>query len=152
MTTSCFVKANDDEGQVICTILATYERASSQFINFQKSSVFFSSNTVPAMKVRVLNLLGVSEGQEGTTYLGLPNMMGRNKSSALQFIKDQLRDRINTWHGKFLSRVGREVLLKTVAHALPTYTMNVCLFSLGFGQDLQTIMNKYWRHYNSTSK
>ena len=110
-----FCKANDDEGQVIRTILANNERVSGHFINFQKSSVFFSSNTVPTVKVRVLNLLSVSEGQEGTTYLGLPNMMGQNKFGTLQFIKDRLRDRINTWHGKFLLRVGREVLLKTVA-------------------------------------
>ena len=103
--------------------------------------------------MRVLNLFGVSKGQEGSTCLGLPNMMGRNKSGALQFIKDRLRDRINTWHGKFLSRAGGEVLLKIVAQALPTYTLNVFLFPLGFCQDLETMMNKYWwRHSNSILK
>ena len=80
-------------------------------------------------------------------------MMGRNKSSALQFIKDRWRDKINTRHGKFLSRAGQEVLLKNVAQAFPTYTMNVFLFPLAFCQDSETMMNKYWwRHSNSTSK
>ena len=41
-----FCRANLEEVQAISDILQTYAVASGQYINFDKSSVFFSTNTV----------------------------------------------------------------------------------------------------------
>ena len=40
-----FCQASRDEGETIAEILQTYERASGQSINLEKSSVYFSGNT-----------------------------------------------------------------------------------------------------------
>ena len=45
---------------------------------------------------------------------------------------------------KSLSRAGKEVLLKTVAQALPTYTMNVLLLLIGVCRDIEKMFNSFW--------
>ena len=62
--------------------------------------------------------------QQHEKYLGLPSIVGREKKKAFKCIKDQISRKIVGWKGKLLSYVGRGVLIKAVAQATPTYTMN----------------------------
>ncbi|XP_030479041.1 uncharacterized mitochondrial protein AtMg00310-like [Cannabis sativa] len=52
--------------------------------------------------------------------------------------------RIQSWEGHLLSKAGREVLLKTVAQALPTYAMSVFLLPVKTVSHLESLMSKYW--------
>ncbi|XP_060973673.1 uncharacterized mitochondrial protein AtMg00310-like [Cannabis sativa] len=45
---------------------------------------------------------------EHSTYLGLSCAMGRNKNAILEFLKDKMQKRIQSWEGRFLSIAGRE--------------------------------------------
>lgn len=45
-------------------------------------------------------------------YLVLPNQLGRRKSVLLGFLKDRVKAKIQSWDGKFLSKVGKEFRLK----------------------------------------
>ena len=56
-----FCRATDKETKVVLEILKLYAKASSQCINMDKSSVFFSSNTSPQIRDLIKVLLGVSE-------------------------------------------------------------------------------------------
>jgi len=60
------------------------------------------------------------------TYLGLPSFVGKSKIKFFGFIKDRVMKKINNWEVKFLSKAGKEVLLKAVIQAIPTYSM--CVF------------------------
>jgi hypothetical protein len=57
--------------------------------------------------------------------LGLPVVIGRYKVEAFAEVKGKVWDRINGRKEKFLSQVGKEILLKSVIQAIPTYTMSV---------------------------
>lgn len=48
-------------------------------------------------------------------YLGLPFIIGRNKKSVFGFLKDGIWKCINHWSSKQLSKVGKEVLIKSYA-------------------------------------
>lgn len=45
----------------------------------------FCSNTTEITRKRVCELMEMNEAGVGSLYLGLPNMMGRNKSALLGF-------------------------------------------------------------------
>ena len=72
-----FCRATLREVEVINEVLRTYANASGQYINMEKCSVFFSSNTQASHRVGIVFVLGVKEVERFETYLGLPTLVGR---------------------------------------------------------------------------
>lgn len=70
--------------------------------------------------------------------------MGRRKKEIMGFVRDRVRSRINSWGNRFLSRAGREVLLKTVVQSLPNYAMNIFLLPQGLCDEIERVMNSFW--------
>lgn len=60
-------------------------------------------------------------------YLGLPAVVGRNKTETFSYIKEQLSKKLKGWHGKLLSGAGKDIIIRVVAQALLTYSMS-CFF------------------------
>jgi hypothetical protein len=108
-------------------ILKIYEEATGQEINMTKSEVFFSRNLSIAAQEDLSNIMGVRHVLGTGNYLGLPSMVGRKKKSVFAYIKDRVWKRINSWKGKALSRAGKEVMIKSVLQAIPSYVMSVYL-------------------------
>lgn len=52
----------------------------------------------------------------------------------------QLQD----WKRKFLSQARKEILLKAVIQAIPTYSMTVFLLPKGLGSNINLMMPKFW--------
>ncbi|KAM6593350.1 hypothetical protein CsatA_001053 [Cannabis sativa] len=65
-----------------------------------------------------------------------------------------MRKRIFSWETKFLSKDGKEVLLKSVAQALPSYAMSVFLLTKKICASLEGMLTKFWwkAQSKSTSK
>ncbi|KAL8116398.1 hypothetical protein AgCh_022771 [Apium graveolens] len=86
----------------------------------------------------------MNEANESVTYLGLPNMVGRNKSSVFGFLKEKMKQRVHSWKEHWISQAGREVLIKNVAQALPTYAMSLFLLPIEITKDLERSLSRYW--------
>ena len=56
-------------------------------------------------------------------YLGLPSLVGKSKRNSFNVIKEKLSKKLAGWKEKMLSKAGKEVQLKAIAQAIPTYTM-----------------------------
>ncbi|KAL3504139.1 hypothetical protein ACH5RR_033980 [Cinchona calisaya] len=76
-------------------------------------------------------------------YLGFPLVIGRSKKQVFNFIKDRLEGRIKGWKRKLLSAIGKEVVLKSVAIAFPTYGMFVFKLPKGLSKDICRVMGKF---------
>lgn len=85
-------------------------------------------------------------------YLGLPNTMGRNKNAILGFLKDMVRSRIMCWDGKIVSKGGKEILLKTIFQALPTYAMGVVLLLITMCKEIEQFICNYWWNSDSNTR
>ena len=48
------------------------------------------------------------------------------------------------WKGKLLSIGGREILIKAVAQAIPTYTMSCFQLPITLCDDLESMMRNFW--------
>ncbi|XP_019181782.1 PREDICTED: uncharacterized protein LOC109176840 [Ipomoea nil] len=89
-------------------------------------------------------ILGVDQAPNYGKYLGLPSFIGRNKKAAFSYIEDKIRQRIVSWNKKLLTQASKEVLLKSVAQAMPTFSMSVFLLPMGICTAIERTMNRYW--------
>ncbi|KAH1106130.1 hypothetical protein J1N35_009898 [Gossypium stocksii] len=143
-----FWKVSTQETNVLKNILEEYESCTGQCINFEKSTVLFSKNVGEHDKNRVVQALNVRCSTDPEKYLGLPNMMGRRKKLAFQNIKDRLKAKINNWSIRHISQGGREVFIKAVLQAIPTYSMACFLLPKSFCVELENIMSSFWWRNN----
>ena len=85
-----FCRASIQECQNIQDILLTYEKASGQQLNRDKTTLFFGKNVHQSLQEVIISLLGVSEVKQYEKYLGLPSFVGRRKKASFQYIKKQV--------------------------------------------------------------
>ncbi|GAU30587.1 hypothetical protein TSUD_392780 [Trifolium subterraneum] len=72
--------------------------------------------------------MGVRHVMGTGTYLGMPSMVGRSKKATFSYIKDRIWRKINSWRSRSLSRAGKEVMIKSVLQAIPSYVMSIYIF------------------------
>ena len=58
-------------------------------------------------------------------YLGLPALVGADRSDCFRHLVDRVVTRIDGWKEKTLSMGGKETLIKSIAQAVPVYAMMV---------------------------
>lgn len=139
-----FFKANPLESQVIKTILEDYAAASGQIINFEKSAISFSKNVRDEVREVVGSIVGLRREGSSGNYLGLLSLVGRNKREILGFIKNRVINRVQSWKHKFLTKAGKEVLLKNVIQAIPLHVMSVFLLPSEMVNEIERVMNAFW--------
>ena len=100
------------------------------------------------MKVRIQAILGVPAIRQYEQYLGLPALVGRAKKQSFIYIKERVWKKLQGWKEKLLSQAGREVLIKSVIQAIPTYTMSCFKLPKGLIKELEILKRKFWWGYN----
>lgn len=68
-----------------------------------------AKNTSQACKEAVCAVLNVQVVEEMGDYLGMPTSLGRNKSSAFEFLKHRVKKSLTGWKEKTLSRGGGNI-------------------------------------------
>lgn len=139
-----FCGASLRENRNVMRVISSYELASGQRLNRTKTSLFFSTNTSDEDQAALKNFWGTTACISQDKYLGLPTMVGRGKRHAFNSLKDKVWRRLQGWRDKFLSSAGKEILIKAVAQALPTYTMCCFQLPLGLCKDLNSLVSQFW--------
>lgn len=118
------MQADRNNADHLKAILDTYCQNSGQKISEAKSSIFFSGNTAVEDKAVVCGSLDIMTEALNDKYLGLPAMIGVDKSDCFRHLIDRVNNRINGWKEKMLSTGGKEVLIKSIAQAIPVFAMS----------------------------
>ena len=77
-------------------------------------------------------------------YLGLLSLVGKNKRSTFNDIKEKLGRKLSGWKEKMLSKVGKEILIEAVAIAIPTYTMSCFKLPDTLCDEWTAMIRKFW--------
>ncbi|XP_042950057.1 uncharacterized protein LOC122282168 [Carya illinoinensis] len=139
-----FCKANVLECCRLLRLLKLYETASGQRLNLGKTTLFFSSNTLEDIKEAILHSVGLREARSYEKYLGLPSYVGKHKKATFRPILESIRSRMQNWTIKFLSQAGKEVLLKAIVQAIPTYCMSIFKLPKSILNDINRLMQQFW--------
>uniref|UniRef100_A0A803Q1S7 Reverse transcriptase domain-containing protein n=1 Tax=Cannabis sativa TaxID=3483 RepID=A0A803Q1S7_CANSA len=147
-----FSSASVQAATTIQSILRHYSHASGQMVNFTKSALYFSPNTTQAIKQEIATLLGIPVRDTMDKYLGLPQAFGRSKKDAFNYINDRVWAHLNKWNSKFFSKGGKEVLLKSVVQAIPSYAMACFKLPASFHSKIESLMARFWWGGNENNK
>ncbi|KAG7576566.1 Ribonuclease H domain [Arabidopsis thaliana x Arabidopsis arenosa] len=125
-------------------IFKRYEEISGQMINYSKSSVIFGMKIPEAKRRRLQRILGIVNVGGGGKYLGLPEQFGRKKVEMFEYIVKRVKERTEGWSTKFLSPAGKEILIKSIAMALPVYSMNCFMLPHTICDEIQSVLTTFW--------
>ncbi|CAL9022256.1 unnamed protein product [Prunus brigantina] len=139
-----FMKVTKEVCVALEKLFKVYEEVSGQQINYAKSAFSLSPNATNADVGMVAGVLNIPFVQCHEKYLGLPTVAGKGRKQLFQQLKDKLWKHISGWKEKLLSRAGKEVLIKAVLQAIPTYSMSCFRIPKGLCKELTGIMARFW--------
>ena len=125
-------------------LLGNYEAASGQAINGQKTSIFFSKNTRIEVKANIQGLLGAQVMEDCETYLRLPMVVGKSKVNTFKALQEKINKKVLGWKEKFILKAEREILIKTIAQAIPMYSMGIFKIPQTLYHSINSTLAKYW--------
>jgi hypothetical protein len=92
----------------------------------------------------VKNILNVPNETLNEKYLGMPSDVGRSKLGAFEHLKDRIWKRIQGWLEQLLASGGKEVLIKSVAMAIPTFSMSCFKLLRGLCAAINAMLRSFW--------
>ncbi|XP_058725614.1 uncharacterized protein LOC131596896 [Vicia villosa] len=113
-------------------------------VNLDKSEVSFSRNVCEADANLIRKRMGVKADVNHSKYLGLPVVFGRLKRDVFTMVIERVWNKLKEWKERFLSRAGKEVLIKAVAQAIPTYIMSCYKLPESTCHEIETLLAKLW--------
>jgi hypothetical protein len=139
-----FFRACYEGAAEVKEVLTKYCDASGQRINMDKSSIFFSKRCPAAIKESVKMELDVNRETLSEKYLGMPSGVGRSKNGAFKYLKDKVWKKVLGWLEQLLSVGGKEILIKSVAQAVPTFSMSCFKLPQGLCDHINAMLRKFW--------
>ncbi|XP_013624915.1 PREDICTED: uncharacterized protein LOC106331124 [Brassica oleracea var. oleracea] len=137
-------RAEQSQCEELVRIIDVYGFASGQQLNKEKSSVLFGSKVIASTKSDQKRSLGITKEGGMGMYLGMPEKICGSKKQVFSFVQDRVNGRINSWSGRLLSKGGKEVQIKSVAQAIPTYVMSCYLLPIEICNKLSATVACFW--------
>jgi len=100
----------------------------------------------------IKNLLGVGATKNYEKYLGLPSFVGRVKKQSFSYIRERIWHKMQEWKERLLLQGGREVLIKAVLQAMPTFTMACFKLLKSLYKDIESLIRKFWWGYKGEGR
>ncbi|XP_042973154.1 uncharacterized protein LOC122304957 [Carya illinoinensis] len=116
----------------------------AEALNSQLLAAEHHRNTKAAIKRYLMEVAGLHASTNLDKYLGLPSVVSMSKMRAFHGIVDKVIKRLDNWRNKFLSKAGKEILIKVVLQALPNYSMSVYLLPKALCSRLHSCFAKFW--------
>ena len=146
------MKADSHNASTLKRILDTYCASSGQLVSNAKLIIFFSPNTNVNTRENVCTELNIETEALSDTYLGLPTMVGVDRTDCFQHLIDRVCQRLKGWKEKTLLMQGKEVLVKSVAQAIPSYAMSVFKLPKGICKSITDEIAGFWWGDNKEKK
>ncbi|KAM6590233.1 hypothetical protein CsatA_012838 [Cannabis sativa] len=139
-----FVPVSTQSSEAINHILHLYFEASGQSVNRDKSSILFSPNTSPDSQSNFRSSLLLNGEGFISKYLGVPHCIGRVKNSVFHYLIQKTSSKLSSWNEKLFSRAGKEILIKSVIQAIPSFAMSCFRLPKSTCASIQSLTAKFW--------
>jgi hypothetical protein len=139
-----FFRANETQASRVKLLINEFETGTGQLLNPSKCSILFSPACSQDDQVDVRTILNVEQQFFDAKYLGLPTPDGRMDRGKFANLQSSLSKLIIEWGDGLLAQSAREVLIKAIAQAIPTYVMSVFKLPASLCDELTRLIRNYW--------
>jgi hypothetical protein len=94
--------------------------------------------------VEVCEALNIMTESLNDKYLGLPALVGADRSDCFQYLVDRVRGKTKGWKEKLLSMGGKEILIKSIAQAMPVFAMMVFKILKNICKGISDAISQFW--------
>ncbi|XP_060178332.1 uncharacterized protein LOC132608309 [Lycium barbarum] len=88
-------------------------------------------------------LLNCKVGALPTTYLGIPLRASNKDKAASNPVIERVEKRLAGWQKRYLSKGGKEVLIKSTFSSIPTYFMSLLQAPVGVTEKLEKLQRDF---------
>lgn len=139
-----FTRASIEECKQLKVLFDRYAQVLGHIFNLEKSSMFSSARVPEGQTVTIKTLVQLKVISKHEKHLGLPFTIGRKEMHLFDDVKLNVLNKISTYHNKLFSSGGKEVLIKVVAQAVPTFAMSVFKLPMDLCNDTQKVVAGFW--------
>jgi hypothetical protein len=125
-------------------VLDSYCANSGQMVSVAKSSIYFSPNTDVNVRVAMCDILHIDTEAISDKYLGLPALVGADRSDCFMHFVERILQRISGWKEKLLSIGGKEILIKAVLQSIPIHAMSVFNITKKVCKKINDAISQFW--------
>lgn len=133
-------------------ILEDYGKALGQIINVEKSSIFFGKGCRKKLKKKITVKMNIQARDGFGKYLGIQADFGHSKKTVFESIHRSIENIIDGWVEQFLSPAGKEMLIKSVAMAMPNHAMACFKLPVGTCKEMERVIAQFWWRGQSKAK
>ena len=138
------MKADMNNATSLRQVLDEYCASSGQLVSEEKSIIFFSPNVDVEIKAQMCTELNIHTEAISEKYLGLPSMVGLDKSDSFVYLLERIIERLKGWKEKLLSTWAKEILLKAVIQSIPVFAMAVFKIPKKLCKEMNDAMSAFW--------
>lgn len=139
-----FARSSVNDCRQFKRIFEKYSKASGQMFNLKKSSMLHCPNVQGDVSTKLKEVFQLEALSHHEKYLSLPSMLGKSKYQYFSKLKEKVCNKLHCWKSRLFSSGGKEVLIKAVAQAIPTYAMSVFKLPSTLCDDIQKVIAKFW--------
>jgi len=100
----------------------------------------------------ICNMMGAKAVEAQSRYLGFPIPFGRSKKVVFSVVMHRVWKKVKGWKERFLSRAGKETLIKAVAQAIRNYILSCYKMPVGCYREIDSMLAKFWWGSNMDQK
>jgi hypothetical protein len=115
-------------------------------INPSKCSIMFGNGCMQPERDKVKEILRVGVEAVDEKYLGLPTPEGRITKNKFKFksTKERMVRKFTNWMERNMSAGAKEVLIKSVAQAIPIYVMGIFKLPRTLCDEMNQLIRYFW--------
>lgn len=108
-------------------------------VNFDKSALNFSPSTPSHPIEDIVDVLNVPMVHGHDIYLGSPTLSLRSKKLQFGYLRERVQQKLHGWSCRLFSTRGREVLIKSILQAIPSYAMSCFKIPVAICKEVEQI-------------
>lgn len=95
------------------------------------------------MRQEIKSTLDMDNERGMRNYLGIPKDISGLKCKLFAFLKERIDHRVNGCSARWLTKSGKDILIKAIALAFPTYVMSSFLLPLSIFEKLASVIARF---------